>query len=289
MANGRSITNMKRLRNVLSMILIVSACRAALPDDVSGFVFHETTQAFRARDKAGYCLNPDGRYVGLYLAVVATSGPFGYSKPSAGTWKYKKLSADTAELTLLPDLANPEQTAARRTLNVASESGGSFSGGGSIITLPSGSSFGSFLQTFRLSSPSAPMPLSNCSSRGYVRGGTTAIMGFVITDQTRAVLVRAVGPGLAALRVQDTLTDPRLRITGSGTDDPMVNDNWDKEPGSITALERAAQLVGAFPLVVGSKDSAIVVVLPPGGYTAQVTGGSPVDSGEVLIEVYALP
>src|ERR1700683_2894321 len=43
--------------------------------------------------------------------------------------------------------------------------------------------------------------------------------------------------------------------------------------------------VGAFPLLAGSKDAAIVTSLAPGQYSAQVTGASG-DSGTALLEVY---
>lgn len=41
----------------------------------------------------------------------------------------------------------------------------------------------------------------------------------------------------------------------------------------------------AFPLSVGSRDAALLVKLPPGGYTAQVTGADG-GGGVALVEVY---
>jgi hypothetical protein len=46
--------------------------------------------------------------------------------------------------------------------------------------------------------------------------------------------------------------------------------------------------VGAFALVVGSADTALVVNLPPGAYTFQVTSASNA-TGEALGEVYEVP
>jgi hypothetical protein len=45
--------------------------------------------------------------------------------------------------------------------------------------------------------------------------------------------------------------------------------------------------VGAFALAVGSNDSAMVVTLPPGAYTAQVSGAN-VSTGVALVEIYEL-
>ena len=53
-------------------------------------------------------------------------------------------------------------------------------------------------------------------------------------------------------------------------------------------LTFAAAKVGATALVEGGKDAAILITLPPGIYTAQMsgTGGS---TGIGLIEVYEVP
>ena len=54
-----------------------------------------------------------------------------------------------------------------------------------------------------------------------------------------------------------------------------------------TTLQAAFTAVGAFQLPVGSKDAALVVRLPPGGYTVQVSGAART-TGTVLVEVYDL-
>ena len=63
------------------------------------------------------------------------------------------------------------------------------------------------------------------------------------------------------------------------------NDNW----GGNVALGAAFRNVAAFPLPANdSKDAALLVLLSPGAYSAQVSGvgGS---TGEVLLEIYELP
>jgi hypothetical protein len=247
----------------------------------------------RGRGQAGYSLLPGGKYVGLYRTTDGVSSQFRYTHPADGAWTYRRISSDTAELILLPDSSDPTQTAAVRQLRVSTESGGSFIGGGSTIQTSEGDSFGAFMQGFRLARPGAQMPITNSSNRSFIRAGSAGSVGFVIADQWRAVLVRAVGPGLAIFGVQGTLADPRLVITPvvrTATDTQMENDDWGAEArGSASAIERAGQMVGAFPLAADSKDAAIVVVLNPGGYTVQVTGSSSADLGEVLIEIYVLP
>ena len=53
------------------------------------------------------------------------------------------------------------------------------------------------------------------------------------------------------------------------------------------ATEATFASVGAFNLVTGSNDSAMVVTLLPGAYTAIVGGNGQI--GEGLVEVYEVP
>jgi hypothetical protein len=53
-------------------------------------------------------------------------------------------------------------------------------------------------------------------------------------------------------------------------------------------LKAAFAAAGAFSLPDGTKDAAVVVRLPPGGYSVVVTGGGITTTGMVLVEVYDL-
>ena len=56
--------------------------------------------------------------------------------------------------------------------------------------------------------------------------------------------------------------------------------------GGDSQITAEAALVGAFPWnTPGSKDSALLLTLPPGAYTAQVSGVTG-DTGVALVEVY---
>jgi len=113
---------------------------------------------------------------------------------------------------------------------------------------------------------------------------STLIPGIVIQGTTpKTVLIRAVGPGLAAFGVTGTLTNPRLRIYRGET---LLHDNddWSQAQNS-SQVASAAGSVGAFALTSGSRDSALLVTLPPGAYTAQVSG-SDGGSGVAIVEVY---
>lgn len=130
--------------------------------------------------------------------------------------------------------------------------------------------------------------LANISTRGQV--GTDAdnlFGGFVISGGSKTVLVRAVGPGLAAFGVGGTLVDPVLNVFDARNAVVASNNDWN------TADAAAFAQVGAFPLPAGSKDAVVVATLPPGAYTAQISGNpaagsGPPGTGVAILEVYDL-
>ena len=131
--------------------------------------------------------------------------------------------------------------------------------------------------------------LTNLSSRAYVgTGGSVAIPGIVVRGGSAAkkLLVRAVGPGLTAFGVPSVLADPILTITDSTGTVVATNDNW-QTAANLADLTAATARV-TFPLAAGSKDAALFVTLPPGGYTVQVSGVANA-TGNALVEVYELP
>jgi hypothetical protein len=130
--------------------------------------------------------------------------------------------------------------------------------------------------------------LANLSTRAQVGvDANVLIPGFVLSGTTaRTVLVRAVGPGLAAFGVPGVLADPTLTVfRGDAT--IASNDNW-QEQTNASAVASAAVQTGAFALATGSKDSALVLTLEPGAYTFQVAGANRT-TGVALVEVYVLP
>lgn len=129
--------------------------------------------------------------------------------------------------------------------------------------------------------------LTNISSRAFVgSGGGVLIAGFYISGSTsRTVLIRASGPALAPFGVSNTLPDPMLQLFDGNQTLIGLNFGW----GGNAQIATAASSSGAFPWSSpSSSDSAILVTLPPGSYTAQVSGNSG-DTGIALVEVYAVP
>ena len=130
--------------------------------------------------------------------------------------------------------------------------------------------------------PSTPR-IVNISARVQVgTGGNVLIAGFVIGGSTsKTVLIRASGPALIPFGVAGTLPDPTLQLV-SGSTLLASNSAWGGDP----QISAAAASVGAFAWNFGqSNDSAILMTLPPGPYTAEVSGSSG-DTGVALVEVY---
>ena len=134
-------------------------------------------------------------------------------------------------------------------------------------------------------SPTTPH-LLNVSARAYVgTGGNILIAGFVIGGSTsKTVLIRASGPALAAFGVAGTLPDPQLQLYGASAANTLLatNNAWNGDP----KVASSAATAGAFAWQVpSSHDSALLITLPPGPYTAQVAGQAG-DTGIALVEVF---
>jgi len=133
--------------------------------------------------------------------------------------------------------------------------------------------------------PASPR-LINISARTQVgTGGNILIAGFVISGATsKTVLIRASGPALTPFAVTGVLPDPELELYSGAT---LIDTNagW----GGDSEIAATAASVGAFAWTSStSADSALLVTLPPGVYSAQVLGETG-DTGVALVEVYEVP
>jgi glucose/arabinose dehydrogenase len=129
--------------------------------------------------------------------------------------------------------------------------------------------------------------LVNTSVRARVgTGAAVVIPGVVVgSGSPRAFLVRAVGPGLRAFGVSDTLARPRLDLF-RGSEILATNSRW-TTASNLPALREAIQRAGAFPLSEDAEDSALLATLESGAYTVQVSGADG-GQGVALVEVYEL-
>jgi hypothetical protein len=138
---------------------------------------------------------------------------------------------------------------------------------------------------------SATPRIVNISGRALVgTGGNILIAGFVIGGAaSETVLIRGSGPALSGFGVSGALADPLLRLyqsNGDGTSTLLgSNAGWNGD----AQVGAAAASVGAFSWGdLASADSALLITLPPGAYTAEVSGAGG-DTGVALVEVYEVP
>ena len=133
--------------------------------------------------------------------------------------------------------------------------------------------------------PAAASQLANLSTRGFVRTGDNVMIGGFILGNGSAsanVVVRALGPSLSRFMLMDVVADPTLELRDANGALLVANDNWQDDPIS------AAQLVAYVLQPTHAAESAIFASLPPGAFTAIVSGKNG-DVGIALVEVYKVP
>jgi len=131
-------------------------------------------------------------------------------------------------------------------------------------------------------SPQSNSKLANISTRGSVgTGDNVLISGFIVGEVGSAtVIVRALGPSLGPLGVSNPLSDPVLTIYDSKGTAIVTNDNWHDNVNAL-AIQRHTLSPP------NERDSALVLHLPAGSYTAIVRGANGA-TGNALVEVYSL-
>ena len=123
--------------------------------------------------------------------------------------------------------------------------------------------------------------VANISTRGNVETGDNVMIGgFIIggANNTR-VLVRAIGPSLAAQGILGPLANPMLELHDEYGRILSTNDDW------RSSQENEIIATGIPP--TNDKEAAIVMTLYSGSYTAIVRGQDN-STGVALVEVYNL-
>jgi hypothetical protein len=130
--------------------------------------------------------------------------------------------------------------------------------------------------------PATSPQLANISTRLRVETGENVLIGgFIITgNQPKQVILRGMGPSLAAAGLVNEVKDPELELFNSAGSAIAFNNNW---------LENAnAEQIIASTLAPGdAAEAAILISLDPGLYTAILRGVNQ-STGVGLFELYDL-
>lgn len=168
--------------------------------------------------------------------------------------------------------------------------------------------------------PQSSPHLINVSSRCTVGAGESVAIAGLTLPMGRKVLIRAIGPGLAAFGVNGVLANPRLEVVRPATSTVLIggvssspavvvltNDDWnDQQPltmsfdtatntprpvagvswrGSAEEIRAATASAGAFPIAEGSREAVVLVTVDHSPMTVHVSGAEG-GTGVALVEAY---
>jgi hypothetical protein len=129
---------------------------------------------------------------------------------------------------------------------------------------------------------SSDSKLANLSTRAFVlTGNNVVIAGFILNgDGDDTIIARGIGPSLIQFGISDVLADPMLELRNANG---LVigNNDWQDDPN------QAALLMDAGLAPTNDLESAVVATLPPGIYTAVMSGNNH-GTGVGLVEIYDL-
>ena len=202
--------------------------------------------------------------------VLELHGPNAFSTITNNDWR------QTQEAEILATGIPP--TDDRESAIVATLAPGAYT----AIVMGNGNTSGVALVEVYDLNQAADSKLVNLSTRAFVStGADIVIAGFILGGHSGGdtVVVRGIGPSLAALGVPGALANPTLELRDPNAALLVANNDWQDNPVHAAALT-AAGLALTNPL-----ESGIAATLPPGLYTALLAGQNN-GTGVGLIEVY---
>jgi hypothetical protein len=129
----------------------------------------------------------------------------------------------------------------------------------------------------------ATSKLGNISTRAFVStGNDIVIAGFILGGTNTGpdrVIIRGLGPSLSATGVPNPLANPALELRDNNGALVMANNDWQDNPA------QAVELMNAALAPTNNLESGIAATLPPGLYTALLSGLNN-GTGVGLVEVY---
>ncbi len=170
---------------------------------------------------------------------------------------------------------------------LASLSAGAYS---AQITAPRGTSGVALAELYDADTGSPAFEIVNISTRAVVgaEAKDTLIAGFAISGTTSdTVMIRGVGASLGTLfGLRRALGASHVAVYNSAGVQIAANTAWSgRDNDADDDMDGACDRAGTWKLPRGSQDSALLLTLAPGVYTAHVTGVNRA-SGIALVEIY---
>jgi len=129
-------------------------------------------------------------------------------------------------------------------------------------------------------SPASTARVANIATRGLIQpGDKLMIAGFIVQNGSVRVVIRAIGPSLAAFGITNALPDTTLQLRNQNGAIVRENDDW------MTTQKAELEATGLQP--TNDLEAALVQTIPPGQYTAQVRG-KPEATGTGVVQIYFL-
>ena len=236
----------------------------------------ETTDASLAPLTGGYYM------LGDYLGIAPTTGP---DVPAVPIWVDTRTGNPDPFITrvgIAPDVDFTSFQASR--LSLAQINDPQLGGPAGDADADGEDNLSEFLSATEPNDPASVVHTSrqlNISTRETVGTGDDVLIGGLIVSGPTAkqVILRAIGPSLAAFDLTGVLQDPTLELRDSTGALIFSNDNW------RDTQEAAIEATGIPPN--DNRESAIVVTLDPGAYTAILKGKNDT-TGTALVEAYDL-
>jgi hypothetical protein len=234
---------------------------------IGGFVIGGSTPktvVINARGPSMAAQGVPGVLANPTLTLVPSSGP----TITNDDWVTAPYASQLTSLGLAPP--NSLESSILATLNPGAYT--------AIVSGAGGTTGVGIVEVFEVDHPE--IPLAGIATRGEVlTGGNVMIGGFIIQGSTpQTVIVRARGPSLASQGISGVLANPTLQLF-SGSTVIASNDNWGSAPN-------AAQVSASGFAPSDPNESAILITLNPGAYTAIVSGVGGT-TGIGIVEVYA--
>lgn len=131
--------------------------------------------------------------------------------------------------------------------------------------------------------------LANISSRGFVDAGDNVMIGGLIVGEglgggSANIFVRGIGPSLSVFGVSGPLQDPTLEFRNSSGTLLAANDDWKV---ASDGASQQAKIEATTIAPTNDLESALILAVPPGNYTA-VLRGKGNTPGVAVVEVYTL-